>query len=135
MWETELKTEINDNFWKNNMVHIRKLTRLTKLWYFQYRIYFYILYTNVSVNKWNIKQSPLWLFCNQVKETAYHLLWQCNVQKIWKSLAWWVRYFCSVEIEFTAEIVILNNYKGHKKEMINTIILFVKHYIYCRRNR
>ena len=48
MWEKELKVEIDDKLWTESIIRIRKITLATKLQYFQHKITFRILSTNVK---------------------------------------------------------------------------------------
>ena len=90
--------------------------------------------TNVTVHKWKPEKSPLCTLCKNEQETTLHLLVKCHyVQRLWKNLTKWLKYFCAIQIEFTPDLIILNNYSGYAKEAVNTIILITKFYIYCVR--
>ena len=44
-----------------------------------------------------------------------------------------VEYFFDIKLELTEELVMFNNLKGQKKELINTLICICKHYIYATK--
>ena len=63
-----------------------------------------------------------------------HLLYDCkHVVKLWKGLAKWLDYFIKITIDLTPEIVLLNNYKGKRKSVINTLIVIMKQFIYSSK--
>ena len=65
-------------------------------------------------------------------ETISHILWGCvKTQKFWKAVNKWLRYVCNLEIELTEPNIILNNIKGRNSELLNTIVLLAKQYIYA----
>ena len=73
-------------------------------------------------------------FCDEKLEKPLHLIWECiDSQKIWKALVRWLKYFCSIEVKLSSEIVILNNSKRYQKQLINIIVLIVKQYLYAQR--
>ena len=61
-------------------------------------------------------------FCNQKLQ-----------KKIWSSLKRWLSYLLRVNIEFNREIAILNDYTGTCADLIKTIILITKQYIYATK--
>ena len=42
-------------------------------------------------------------------------------------------YFCALQTNLSPEIILFNGYKGPYPEMVNTIILIVKYYVYVQR--
>ena len=59
------------------------VTKDTKLQWFQYRIYHYILSTNAVLFKAGIVATPQCTLCNNDRETITHIMWDCReVQKL-----------------------------------------------------
>ena len=128
MWERELHIEIADRAWNQSMLRIHKITTSTKLRYFQCRLLNKTLVTNAMRHGWKREISPLCAFCGQVEETVIHILVECQyVRNIWRLLSRWIKYFSPIEINFSHELIILNNYKERSSCMIT------KQYIYTSK--
>ena len=133
-WETELGIVIIPTMWEALYYLGMSTTVSTKLRYFHYRVLNKILVTNVTRAKWDKDISSKCHYCNQANETILHLLCTCKIiSKIWTNLSKWLRYFYNLEIDFTNDIIILNNYSGVHKQMINMYILSTKQLIYAKR--
>ena len=90
--------------------------------------------TNKTRNYWDKEVSPLCSFCKEQDETITHLMYDCKKTNVlWKALKKWIQYFFEIPIELPVDIVILNNYTGQQQQMINTIILVIKQYIYAAK--
>ena len=73
-------------------------------------------------------------FCEELDETPVHLLYECKYTcKLWKAMGCWLDNFCFLNLELTPYIIIFNAYKEEFADLVNTIILTVKHYIYAQR--
>ena len=113
---------------------IRRITISTKLQFFQYRILNKVLTTNVKRHMWNSQKSPLCHWCREEQETVLHLFVYCKViQRIWRVLSKWLKYFFNIDLVFTDRMIILNNYDGPQGDLINMYILVVKQYIYAKK--
>ena len=129
-----LNIEILDKKWNNLFVDTIILTNCTKLRFFQYRLVNGYVITNSRVSKWDKSITEKCTFCDKEIETVLHLLVECEyVVVIWKSLAKWLDYFAMVACEFTPYEILFNDYKDSFPQMVNTIILIVKYYIYVQR--
>ena len=63
-----------------------------------------------------------------------HLLVKCkHVQKIWKALAHWLDYFCFIKVEFAPAEIVFNDYNEAFPDLVNTICLITKYYIYVQK--
>ena len=134
-WETELNMEFLSQDWQKLYLDVMKLTSSTKLRFFQFRIINKYLPTNVLVSKWDRTVSSLCSFCSQADETLLHLFVECShVIKIWSMLKKWLYHFCFVEIAIDPVQILLNKYKEAFTDMVNTIILITKYYIYTQRS-
>ena len=136
-WEHKLAMEITDNVWQAMLKDVFALTNCTKLRWFQFRLLNHTLVTNVKRAKWNTTKtiSPLCYYCQKENETVIHLLSQCDIVKktIWTPLQKWLDYFCYIEFDPTPEVILLNRYKDSCMNMVNTIILITKQYIYSTK--
>ena len=133
-WEYIFNCQLDEN-WCNIRQIPFKLTLLTKLRYFQYRLLSGKLTTNYLRAKWDKDVSPLCTFCNNLDETPIHILFECEqVKIIWNNLNKWLSYMLKIKIKnFTKEQIIFNNYLGKHKEVINITILIVKQAIYATK--
>jgi len=63
----------------------------TYIWFFQYRVLSYILYTNSKLFKIDLSLNDKCTFCSSAKEELYHLFFECShVQIFWKTFSsWW----------------------------------------------
>ena len=132
-WERDLNCEISDKNWEGIHCSTIKLTKCTKLRYFQYRITNRYLTTNMTVSKWaNVDQKCG--FCKDKVESIEHLFVNCiKVKKLWQALAKWLNYFCFIPFTVEPYPVIFNDYKCEYADMVNTIVLLTKHYIYVQK--
>ena len=70
----------------------------------------------------------------QCEETISHLLVFCEeVVKIWLCLFRLIDYFCDIQLEINEENILLNNYPGPRKHLVNTLIVICKQYIYATK--
>ena len=105
-----------------------------KLRYLQYRILNKALTTNVVRNRWNNQVSALCTFCKEIPEMIIHIMCTCpKIQSLWKLLQRTCKYLLEIDIQFTHEIIILNNYVGQRKELINLLIILLKQHIYAEK--
>ena len=57
---------------------------------------------------------------------------------LWSNLKRWLTHILKVGIQFDVTNIVLNDYSGTCKDLINTILLITKHYIHatkCMRKR
>ena len=117
------------------MIRIKKVTLSTKLRSFQYRLINFALITNVQLSDWKIVAVNTCTFCSKYPEHYLHLFCHCThvVNKIWKSLRKWLKYFCNIDLELEPQEIIFSCYKDSFQDMVNVIILIMKHFIYVQR--
>ena len=133
-WETELHVMIEEDKWQNGFLQIMAVTRSTKLRYFQYRMLNKIIVTNHRRNKWDPPISPLCYFCNDNVETVMHLLYYCpKICGLWNALEKWTRYYMDIVIDIQPLMILMNNYAGKGKQLINMYILVMKQFIYASK--
>ena len=133
-WEELLQIEIDDKVWSELYRKVCKLTPCTKLRYFQYKFLNGYLTTNSTVAKWDKETKSECTFCKKTDETLHHIFCECEVViKLWKCLARWLDHFCGWWIDFSPEVIVLLSYKDSFPEMINSIILITKYYVYVQK--
>ena len=134
MWELELKIKLEEDLWWSLYPNICKYIKVPKLRAFQYRLLNHALTTNYKRNKWNKDISPLCTFCHNQPETTVHLLIECqHTQNIWKAFN---RYFSrklTKQLVITKENILLNNYQGICRKIVNTLICIMKQHIYASK--
>ena len=141
-WEKDLgqsELEYTNQDIANLFVETKEQVRIPKLWLLQYRILTSTITTNVKRNKWNNSVSKLCAFCNEIPETMLHLFFDCKeVKVLWTKLENWIEHFLNIVINLDSKVIMLNNYSGPSKEIVNTLIVITKQYIYsskCEGNK
>ena len=131
-WQTELKNDWDEAEWSEIRMHGYYLSRSTKLRSFQFKLLSKKLVTNVTRCKWDTEISPKCEFCKESDETLIHLLWECDITKLfWKKLQQWLKYTCKIDVNITVITMITNKFDGKHKEFIDTVILITKQYVYA----
>ena len=132
-WKTELKGNWSEEEWWEFYPKFLRNIKPAKLRYLQYRIFTKKLTTNVVRAYWDEKISKKCTFCSGPDETILHLLYTCNkVLPLWLKLQKIIDYFWHIKVDFTAEMVILNNYTGAKAEVVNFLMIILKQYVYAK---
>ena len=130
----ELEVNITAEQWQKTFIDIFSVTNSTKLRMFHYQILNGILTTNVRRAKYTKNLSPNCMFCKTHKETVVHLLIECMYsRKLWRALQKWVKFYLKCTVRYSKEEILLNNYDGPNKSLINTMILVMKRYIYVAK--
>ena len=79
-------------------------------------------------------ESPVCTFCQNSEETMLHLLVVCEyAHKLWRLLEKWINYYLKVDLTLTKDQILLNNYTGANKKMINFLIIVMKQHIYSAK--
>ena len=134
IWQNDLNKTITERRWNDLYSNFRRIVKSTKLQFFQYRILSKTLTTNIHRFRWKKVTNNKCTFCKNEAETVIHMLWECEyVQKLWCNLRKKCNYFLGVDVNFTAEIIILNDYEGKNKDMINQLIVMLKHHVYAQK--
>ena len=134
LWSIELGINFDEEEWNALLVDTLKVTTATKLRYFQYRVLYRNLTTNVRRSKWNQQMSPLCTFCKNSPETVIHLLCECKcVQKLWVALRKWLNYYLHVHVQFSNVMIITQRYSGKFKRLVQLMVLILKQYIYASK--
>ena len=133
-WEKDLNITLDEEQTVNIFVQFRKHVKPTKLQYFQYKLLTRKLTTNLLRSKWDPGILKTCAMCSKEDETIVHILYHCEVVvPLWKLLQKACKYFSGLEVEFDLPTVILNNYKGQQKALINTLLAVLKQHIYAEK--
>ena len=132
-WQNEFS--LNTDFkWENIYLTQHKITKDSKLRWFQYRLLQRILSTNTFLCKIGIKQDNKCTFCNNCPETLIHIFWECSIiQNFWKNLETWLKGGCVHirSLNLTKYDVIFQIQDRQRTDnVLNFIILLAKSYIY-----
>ena len=133
--EKDLQMQIPHRDFLAQFKNIVKVTNITKMRSFQYRLLQRSLITNVQLHQWNISDNDKCSFCNESQESVLHLMLFCpKVQQLWLGIEQYMQQFSKDKIHFATDTVIMNRLIyhpiGHVK---NAICLFTKYYIYKQR--
>ena len=120
-----------ENEWKIVYSLPFKISKNSKLQWFQTRINHRILGTNWLLNKINNNNNPNCSFCNSEVETIEHIFWECRCTQTF------LQHFLqqlgnhNMNINLTMKSFILGQYDiENNKNITNTIILWTKYYIF-----
>ena len=134
LWEKDLEIQIEEETWREVFPAFLKNVVPTKLRSLQYKILTRTVVTNKIRNKWDPNVQNKCGFCRIDVETMTHLFFECPIiYKLWKCLEKWIKRYLGVTLTPTLEIVILNNYRGSQKKLINMFIMIMKQYVYSTK--
>jgi hypothetical protein len=134
-WVNELQIIINDLSWEFyfKIVHFYELPN--KLAWFQFRVINRILGTNDLLYKSKIKENPFCPFCHEV-QSILHCLFRCNEsQKIWSLLKNWLYLTFNININISAENIILGIPDTEDSIVLNTIVIIAKYVIFMSASK
>ena len=135
LMQSSLKIEISDESWWALYPNFIAIIKPTKLRSFQFRLLSGSLTTNIKRTKWSgEKISNLCTFCNTCPETVKHVLYECHcIKPLWEKLKKTSQYFLKLDISYDLSMVILNNCGGPQKQIVNTMIIILKQFIYSEK--
>ena len=111
-------------------VNLYKITNVTKLRDFQFRLLHKRIPSKKELCHWGIKQTNNCDYCDGLEDIK-HLLYECPyIEEIWNH---WVEYICikhGVEVELSFGKVILNEFHPHPSNIVNLKGLILKQLIY-----
>ena len=113
---------------------IYKVTNVSKLRSFQYRLIHNAIVTNKRMFLWKQIESPNCTFCDRSEENILHLLVNCEyVKSLWENLRPTLKIFSKQDLEFNYETILLNKIHPVSGHVSNLLCLVVKQYIYRQR--
>lgn len=133
-WERIMEENIN---W-DKVFSATKQIKEVKLKWFQMRINYRILVTNSVLTDMKIRSNNACTFCEKVKETIYHYLWECEyVQHFWEALIQNMKEHCLNLDRFNTlnpSLVLLGSDNKNKLDKgFSHILLTAKFFIYKSR--
>ena len=137
-WNRDIRN-ISDSEWKYYLKIPYKITKDSRLHWFQVRILHRILTTNKFMFMINRRDNNVCTFCKLEPETIVHLFWECpQAIDLWTNIFQWLNlnHLCS-DFTFSLETIILGTRtKSFLNTSLNLILLLVKFYIYrCKVNQ
>ena len=120
---------------------IKHTTEVVKLRSFQYRIVHHAIVTNRQLWHWKIVDSQKCTLCQQDIEHIKHLFYECpEAQKLWDTAKEVCKQMSDVstEMDFSYGAIINNALVPDANNVVNTVCLIVKQYIYrqrCKKER
>ena len=134
-WEVILDREFSNSTWEKIIMYIYHVTNCTKLRWFQFRQINNTITTNLLRHKWDKEISPLCYYCQIEDEMIIHLFVHCNVvkKKVWTPLTRWLHHHCFLNFEVNPYHILLLRYNDSCRDLVNTIILIAKQYIYATK--
>ena len=111
-----------------------RITKDTKLFWFQYRLLHRIIPTNILLYKMRIKDTTLCSFCNADEETLLHLFYSCNiVQDFWKDFSELITRHTDVPLGLEKETIIFGKQYRKHNDCINLLLLLAKQFIFTQK--
>ena len=110
-----------------------KVTKNSKLQWFQYRIINKILATNSFLFKIKKANSKMCTFCHNEVETIEHIFWECNlVQSFLNDFESFLEQKTNYKLTFNKKSFIFG-FLEKSKVVQNTILLWLKFYLYVAK--
>ena len=129
-WQKLLPEVFDHEVHKSAFTNIYRLTKVTKLRNFQYRLLHNVVFCNDRL--FYYKKVPLQQceWCEYPKQNIVHLLVNCKrSQEIWGYLKEYL-HKSGLNVEFSLQNVIYNNVKLQTTHVVNLVTLITKFYIY-----
>ena len=105
-----------------------KLTKITKLRDFQYRLLLNKLVTGVHLKKWGKKEDDTCSFCKSDVETVLHVLTLCPISKLIFNV---ILKKVGVNIEHvTCDAIMYNKLENDVRALPNLLCIWIKQYLY-----
>ena len=111
-----------------------KITKNSKLQWFQYKINHFVLTTNSFLSKIKLIQNPTCTFCKLESETIVHLLWECEkVQSLLEEIDDWISNSSHATLNYNKKTFLFGILNNRYSNSQNLMILTIKYYIYTSR--
>ena len=135
-WQNNEDVDIReDTNWEKIYLRTYTFTYDSTLLSFQFKLLHRIVVTNCSLKQWKIFQNDNCTFCKSLPENICHLFYLCNIVKqLWKRLSEWLLPELDVSNIFNLKYILFGYDADHREiDLINTLILLTKRYIYVSR--
>jgi hypothetical protein len=133
-WKDELTLTHGLNVETNTIFDtVFKITKDSKLLWFQYRINHRILGTHLLLSKMNIRQDNRCTFCKTFPESILHLFWDCPyIKQFWTQLRNYIINQCNIHLnDWSVTLILFGNQSMDK--VLNIILLQAKLFIYSNK--
>ena len=136
LWASEIDVPHDSRMQRSIALSWRKVTSVTKLRYFWYKIIHKKLTTNIQVSRWNKDVSSLCSFCGYHEETVLHLYTEGEIiAHLFNVLKSWLLLHMGYCLDLLPTNMIFNTGKMHSKDNISQVIMLIaKHYIYLTKH-
>ena len=129
-WNAILQAEFDQEIHRKAFKNMYKVTNISKLRAFQYRLLHNKIFCNNVLSRWKIKATQLCDFGCGMKQDICHLLLECPiVQLIWSDL----KYFFAgknIEVVINLSNIVYNTIYPKPGHIANFITLITKQFIY-----
>ena len=136
-WEKATKMELSISEMEKEFAVIYSLTNIAKLRSFQYNILHQTLVLNEYVFQRRRRNTNLCTFCDVHTDTLSHFFWECQlVPTYWQDILEILPKVCYVslyQIKLSCINVLLNKVHENRNNIVNFIILILKHNLYRSR--
>ena len=121
--------------WKSIYSLPRRLTLVTNLRIFQYKLLNNALYLNNILFRFKKVDSSLCRYCNEERETLLRLFYSClKTKQLWNKLRQYLSQFINIP-HSTPQISIVEIFENNQHSiLINHLLLILKFYIFGARN-
>ena len=133
-WASLLLRDVTSQDISKFFQDIGRVTNVSKLRSFQYRLIHNAIVTNKNLYQWKIKSSPMCTFCDESEENMLHLFLNCrHTKRIWEDILPLLQCKSNVPLTINYETVLLNRIHPVSGHVCNLLCLVLKHYLYRTR--
>ena len=136
-WRDELGESLCEGLGQFGTKHaeIYRVTNMSKLRSFQYRLLQRGLVTNIHLHQWGVIPDNLCSYCKEQPETLTHLFADCKESlKLWRNLEKHIQERFNISnLTLTRKSIILNEIDQSRFSVINFLCLITKQFIYRQR--
>ena len=121
--------------WKRIYLLPKRVTLDTNLRMFQYKLLNNVLYLNNVIFRFKKVDSPLSSYCNEEKETSFHLFHSClKTKQLWYKLRQYLSQFINTPHSNPQSSIVITFDNNEHSMIINHSLLIFKFYVYSARN-
>ena len=125
---TRYQHEFNGDEYFTCFKNLYKITKVTKLRDFQYRLLLGKIFTNDILSKWGTVPSDMCNLCQMGIQTNQHLFFECPYsKKIWSFIE------RKLQVQWTRGEIICNNVASPAGHIYNLVALITKQYIFRKK--
>ena len=129
-WTPEFKDEISFEYFSQCFPRLYKISNITKLRDFQFRLLHKKVPSNQELCKWKIKASSKCNFCDDDDNMEHMLFNCCKIEPIWGELCEYIKEKYNVVITLSFVRIVLNDVIIKPNSIINLLVLVMKQLIY-----